>query len=62
MREEPEEKRESEAENEASHDGEIEGGVFPAMDDVAGKFSETEGELSAEVENGTDDSEQATEE
>jgi hypothetical protein len=36
--------------------------VFAVVDDVAGKFSETEGELSAEVENGTDDSEQATEE
>ena len=32
------------------------------MDDVAWKFSETEGELTAEVENGTDDGEQATEE
>jgi hypothetical protein len=36
--------------------------VFAAVDDVAGKFSETEGELSAEVENGTDDGEQGTEE
>lgn len=34
--------------------------MLAAVDDVAGKFSETEGELSAEVENGTDDSEQAT--
>jgi hypothetical protein len=36
--------------------------VVAAVDDVAGEFSETEGELSAEVENGTDDSEQGTEE
>lgn len=36
--------------------------MLAAVDDVAGKFSETEGELSAEVENGTDDSEQGTEE
>jgi hypothetical protein len=62
VREKPEEQGNSEAEYEAGHDGEIEGGVFTAMDDVAGKFSETEGELSAEVENGTDDGEQATEE
>ena len=36
--------------------------MVAAVDDVAGKFSETEVELSAEVENGTDDSEQGTEE
>lgn len=62
MREKPEEQRNGEAENEASYDGEVEGGVFAAVDDVAGKFSETEGELSAEVENGADDGEQGTEE
>ena len=62
MREKPEKHGNGEAENEASYDGEIEGGVFAAVDDVAGKFSETEGELSAEVENGTDDGEQGTEE
>lgn len=60
--EEPENERKTEAEDEAGHDGEIEGGVLAAVDDVAGKFSETEGELSAEVEDGTDDGEQATEE
>lgn len=62
MREKPEEQGNGEAEYETSYDGEIEGGVLAAVDDVAGKFSETEGELSAEVENGTDDGEQATEE
>ena len=35
--------------------------MLAVVDDVAGKFSETKGELSAEVENGTDDGEQATE-
>jgi hypothetical protein len=62
VREKPEKQGNGEAENEASYDGEIEGGVFAAVDDVTGKFSETEGELSAEVENGTDDGEQGTEE
>lgn len=61
MREEPEEKRETKAENEASHDGEIEGGMFTAVDDVAGKFSQAEGESCAEVEERADDGEQAAE-
>jgi hypothetical protein len=47
--EEPKEQRKAEAEDEAGDDGEIEGGVFTAVDDVAGEFTETEGEFGAEV-------------
>jgi hypothetical protein len=47
---EPEEEGKRGAENEASDDGEIERGVFAAMDDVAGEFSKAEGEFGAEVE------------
>jgi len=43
MGEEPEEEREHGAENEASHDGKIEGGVFAAMNEVTGKSSQAEG-------------------
>jgi hypothetical protein len=59
--EEPEEKRKSGAENEASDDGEIEGGVFAAVDDVAGKFPEAEGEFGAEVKQGAEDDEDEAE-
>ena len=49
MGEEPKEKREGEAENETSHDGEIEGGVFAAVDDVAGKSAKTKREFAREI-------------
>jgi hypothetical protein len=55
MGEEPEEEGKRGAENEASNDGEIESGVFAAMDDVAGEFSEAEGEFGAEVEERADE-------
>jgi hypothetical protein len=50
MREEPEDQRKSGAEDETGDDGEIKCGVFAAMDDVAGKFSQTEREFAAEIE------------
>jgi hypothetical protein len=58
---EPEEERKGEAENEARDDGEIEGGAFAAVDDVAGKAAEAKGEFSAEVEKCADEDEQNTE-
>jgi hypothetical protein len=61
MGEEPEGEREDETENEAGDDGEVEGGVFTAMNDVAGEAAETEGEFAAEVEKGADEDEEAAE-
>jgi hypothetical protein len=54
VREEPEEKGKCCAEDEAGEDGEIEGGVFAAMDDVAGEFSEAKRELATEIEKSGD--------
>ncbi len=50
MREEPEDEGESGAEEEASDDRKVKGGVFAAMDDVAGEFAETERKFAAEIE------------
>lgn len=47
--EEPEEKRKAEAQDEARDEGEVKGGVFAAMDDVAGEATEAEREFSAEI-------------
>ena len=52
MREEPEEEKQNETQDEAGDDGEIEGGVFTAVDDVAGEAAETKGEFSAKVKKG----------
>lgn len=60
--EEPEEERKGEAEHEAGDDGEIESGVFAAVDDVAGKSSKAEGEFSADEQKSTDDEEETSEE
>jgi hypothetical protein len=57
MREEPKEKRKSGTEDETSDDGEIERGVFAAMNDVAGEFAEAEGESGAEVKQSAEDDE-----
>ncbi len=54
MGEEPEEKRKAQAEDKARNDGKVEGSVFAAMDDVAGKAAELQRKLSAEVEKGAD--------
>jgi hypothetical protein len=53
VREEPEEEGKCCAEDEAGDDREIEGGVFAAMDDVAGEFSEAERESATEIEEST---------
>lgn len=54
MGEEPEKKRNSDAQKKASDDGKVKSGVFAAMHDVARKFSQAEGELVAEVQKGAD--------
>jgi len=50
VREEPEEERESGAEYETGNDWKIKGGVFAAMDDVARKAAEAEGQFATKVE------------
>lgn len=54
MGEEPEKERKSDAQKKASDDGKVKSGVFAAMNDVARKFSQAEGEFVAKVEKGTD--------
>jgi hypothetical protein len=53
--EKPEEEGQNDADDEASDDGEIERGVFAAMDDVAGEATEAEGETTVEIEESADD-------
>jgi hypothetical protein len=59
--EEPEEERESEAYDEAGDDGEVERGVFAAMDDVTGEAAEAQREFSAEIEKGAEQHKKTTE-
>ena len=54
VREEPEEEGKCCTEDEAGDDREIEGGVFAAMDDVAGELSEAKREFAAEIEKSAD--------
>jgi hypothetical protein len=54
MREEPEEQGKCCAEEEAGDYREIKGGVFAAMDDVAGESSEVKREFAAEIEKSAD--------
>lgn len=49
MSDKPEEQSNGRAEEKAGDDGKIERGVFAAVDDVAWKATEAEGESSAEV-------------
>jgi hypothetical protein len=60
--EDPEEERKGEAQDQASDDGKVEGGVFAAMDDVAGEAAEAERELAAKIEKSADEDEEAAEE
>ena len=62
MTKKPEEEREAEAEEEAGDDGKVEGGVFAAMDDVAGEATEAERELCAEIEESANEGEKTAEE
>jgi hypothetical protein len=59
--EEPKQERETEAEEEAGDDGEVEGGMFAAVDDVAGEAAEAQRQLSAEVKKSTHNDEESTE-
>jgi hypothetical protein len=58
--EKPEKKREDRAEEQASNDGKVKGGVLAAVDDVAGEFSKTKGELATEVKESADKPKQST--
>jgi hypothetical protein len=59
--EEPKQERETEAENEAGDDREVEVGVFAAVDDVAREAAEAKGKFSAEVKQSTNENEEAAE-
>ncbi len=61
VREEPEDERKGETENDTGDDREIKRGVFAAVDDVAGEFTEAEGKLAAEIKQRADDSEERSE-
>ncbi len=54
MGDEPEEEGKRNAEEKASDDGKIESGVLAAMNNVAGKFSETKGEFVPKVKKGAE--------
>jgi hypothetical protein len=59
---EPKEERNAEAEDKACDDRKVKRGVFAAVDDIAGKFSQAEGEFFAEVEKSANEDEEAAEE
>jgi hypothetical protein len=59
---EPEKERKRGAKKKASDDGKVKSGVFAAMHDVAGKLSQTEGELVAEVQKSADKQEECSKE
>jgi hypothetical protein len=61
MSKKPEEERKAEAENEAGDDGEVESGVFAAVNDVAGKAAEAQREFSAEVKQSADEDQEGAE-
>jgi len=62
VRDEPEEKRQRDADNEARDNWKVKRGVFPAVNDVAGQFSQAEGEFAAKIEESTDEKQEAAEE
>ena len=57
----PDDETESDAENQTGDNGEIKSCVFTAMDDVAGKTAEAEGEFAAEIEKRADENENGAE-
>jgi len=61
MVDEPDDQAEKGAENEASNNREIEGGVFTSMDDVTGQAAEAEGEFAAKIEECADKNENSSE-
>ena len=58
----PEKERKRDAKKKASDNGKVKSGVFAAMNDVAGKLSQTEGELVAEVQKSTDQEQKCSKE
>lgn len=54
VRDEPEEDGERDADDKTAHDWKVESGVFAAVNNVAGQFSQAEWELVPEVEKDTD--------
>jgi hypothetical protein len=60
--EEPEKQAQAHTEEQASDDGKVKGGVFAAVDDVAGEAAEAEGELGAEVKNSAGKDQESAEE
>jgi hypothetical protein len=61
MGEEPEKNGEKNADDETRDDGKIKGDTLAAMDDVAGKMAEAEGEPATGVEEGADKTQQDAE-
>src|SRR5579862_2151282 len=61
MGDEPEEESESDAEGDGGRDWEVEGGVWAAMDDVAGETSQAEREAAREIEEGACGAEEGAE-
>jgi hypothetical protein len=59
--EKPKKKREDDAEDQASDDGEVKGRVLAADSDVAGEFTQAEGEFGPEVEERSQDEEKGAE-
>jgi hypothetical protein len=59
VRNDPEEEREHDTYDEAGNDGKVERGVFAAVNDVAGQFSQAKGELTAKIEESTDKNQKA---
>jgi hypothetical protein len=55
---EPEEERKHGAEDKASDDGKVKGGVFAAMHDVARESAQAQGELASEIQEGADEDEE----
>jgi hypothetical protein len=62
IRDEPEEKGQRDAEEQAGDDGKVERGVFAAVDDVAGQFPKAKGELVPEVKKNTNQNEECSKE
>lgn len=61
MRDEPEEERERNAEEKTSDNGKVKRRVFAAVNDVAGEFSQAEGELVSEIEKSSEKDEKNAE-
>jgi len=61
VRDEPQEERKRDAEEQTGGDGKVKSGVFAAMNDVAGQFSEAKGKFAAEIEESTDENQEAAE-